>query len=638
MKYIYILILLVLASWQVQAQVLDVSPEQPERGEKVTITYHTAAAGAKIGQTAAEVNIVFTYSTFYELPWKMPMVKKGEDWVASFVLQRYATYATFYIQSGDIVEKPSEQKHFEIPVYKGGKRVESGLLHEAYSLTAQMPKSADIATLKIALLEKELQNYPNNYEAKIALLNTRINLSKNPTEKLKYRNEARKIIEAKFKAGPTTIGNVNLVTMGYLMIGEKSRLDSVRKVIRERYPNSDLGKDLRADLIAREKDPAQKIQKLEALLKTGDQSGGEGSTNIHSLLFDLYTSAGDSVKALTHATRLVTKNSPQTSQTLKDIAEKLTERKIAPEHAIQYARKSLDRVAQWPVGIIRYFPEFGHIPSYVADSVRAKAVAEAKSALLSLIALNKLYQGDSASSLKYTAEALNQSNGREGILNSAAVYEQTGQHQKAFDALWKLLLKNPTDTVVLKQAKTNFMKFNSSSAEFETKVSELEKLELAQLREKLKKQLMNKPGPELSGITDLEGKAVTPEMMKGKIVVLDFWATWCVPCMQEMPYFHKVYQQYKDNPDVIFMVVNSGANNTLADAKKWAGQNSQYTFPVYYNTDKNIGDKVGFTLIPTIVVLDQKGLMQFRTIGFEGEILQKKLAVEIELLLEGAKN
>lgn len=629
---------LVLACWQAQAQVLEISPKRPERGKRVTITYHTTAPGAKIDKTATEVNLVFTYSTFYELPWKMPMVKKGNDWVASFVLQRYATFATFYIQSGDVIEKPSDQAHFHIAVYKNGKRVKDGLLHQAYSLTAQMPKSADIPGRKIALLKKELQNYPDNYEAKIALLSARINISKNPEEKLKYRNEARKIIAAKFAADPTTIGNVNLVTMGYLMIGEKSRLDSVRRVIRERYPDSDLGKDLQADLIAKEKDPAQRTAELEALLKKGDKIGEEGSANIHSLLFNLYTDAGDSVKALTHAAFLVVKNDPQIPQTMKRIAEKLTRKKLAPEHAIQYARRSLDRLGEWPVGIIRFFPEFGHIPSYVADSVRANTKAEAKSALFSLMALNKLYQGDQVSAGKYAAEALEQGAGREGILNAATVYGQMGEDQKAFDALWRLLLKNPTDSLALKQARTSFMKFNSSASEFESKVAELEKLELAQLTDKLKKQLMNKPGPELSGITDLDGKPVNLEMMKGKIVVLDFWATWCVPCMQEMPYFHEVYRKYKDHLEVMFMVVNSGANNSLSDAVKWAKQNSQYTFPVYYNTDKNIGEKAGFSLIPTIIVLDQNGLMQFRTIGFEGEVLQKKLSVEIEILLKAAKS
>ncbi|RKR79964.1 thiol-disulfide isomerase/thioredoxin [Mucilaginibacter gracilis] len=635
-RSIYIICLLVLGFGRVQAQVLDIKPDKPQRGTPVTITYHTDAPGAKISKDAAAVTIVFTYSTFYELPWKMPMTKKGDDWVATFVPQRYATFATFTLQSGDIVEKPAD-KHFSIPVYDGAKRVKSGLLHESYSLSAQMPKAPDLQALKQKLQEQELENYPNNYEAKVALLQTKIVRAKTAAEKLKYRTEARKIIAAKLEENPTFGGNINLVTMGYLMIGEKTRVDSVREVIMKRFPDADVSIDRRASIIAKDKDSVGRTAKLEALLKKGEKPGEEGSTSIHDMLFEHYASVHDSVKALRHAAKLVVKANPYTPETLKDIAAKLTEYKVAPAAAINYAQRSLKIADQWPVGIIRYFPEYGYIPSFVADSTRAQAVADAKCTLVSIIALNNLYQGNQKAALNYAAQAMAYAYSREGLLNVASVYQQTNNNQKAFDALWKLLLKNPTDTVVLKIAKTNFLKFNNSNTEFAAKVDELKALEIAQLTRKLKKELMNKPHPELSGLVDLEGKAVTPEMLKGKIVIIDFWATWCVPCMQELPYLHNVYQKYKNNPNVMFMVVNSGANNTLTDAQNWAKKNQQYTFPIYYNKDKDIGEKVGFTVIPTIAVLDQNGSLQYRTIGFEGEILEKKLSVEIDILLQEKK-
>lgn len=633
----YITCLLVLGFCRVQAQVLEIKPDKPQRGTPVTITYHPDAAGAKIGKDATAVTMVFTYSTFYELPWKLPMTKKGNDWVATFTPQRYATFATFTLQSGDVVEKPAD-RHFAIAVYDGDKRVKNGLLHESYSLSAQMPKAPDLQALKQNLQEQELKSYPDNYEAKVALLQTKIVRAKNPDEKLKYRNEARKIIAAKLEENPTFGGNINLVTMGYLMIGEKTRVDSVRQVIMNRFPEADVSIDRRASIIAKEKDGVARTAKLEALLKKSEQPGEEGSTSVHQMLFEHYASVKDSVKALRHAAKLVTKTNPYTPETLKDIAAKLTEYKVAPAAAINYAQRSLKIADRWPVGIIRYFPEYGYIPSYVADSTKAQAVAEAKCTLVSIMALNSLYQNNKKAALNYAAQAMAYADSREGLLNVASVYQQTNNNKKAFDALWKLLLKNPTDTVVLKVAKTNFLKFNNSNAEFAVKVDELKALEIAQLTRKLKKELMNKPQPELLGIVDLDGKPVSPEAMKGKIVILDFWATWCVPCMQELPYLHRVYLKYKNNPNIMFMVVNSGASNSLADAQGWAKKNQQYTFPIYYNKDKDIGDKVGFAVIPTIAVLDQNGLMQYRTIGFEGEILEKKLSVEIDILLQGKKN
>ena len=626
--------LLVLAVMQVRGQGVTIKPEKIRRGDTVTISYDPTAAYAKITPDATSVTIVFSYSTFYDLPWKMPMVKKGKIWTASFVAGRFATFAAFYLQSGEQVEKPAADQHYALRVFDGAKRVKSSFLHESYSLSAQMPKSADLQGRKLFLLDEELRNYPDHYEAKVAQLNTKMIMAKSPVEKMQLREQARKIIAAKFEENPTLPGNVNLVTMGYLMIGEKSRLDSLRKVIMQRFPDADISKDLRTAVIAKEQDTIAKIAKLEAMLKKSDRLGEEGSESIHKMLFDYYASVKDSAKALFHASRLNVKVSPYTPQTLKDIAARLTEYKISPSEAIVYAERSLKISGSWPVGIIRYFPEFGYIPSYVPDSIRHQTVAEARSALLSIKALNyiELHRIDSARLLADRAVKL--SDGREGMINSAEVFARLGDNQKAFDILWKLLIRNPTDSAVLKSAKTNFLKYNHSEASFQSRVAELEALEIARLTAKTRLMMMDKPGPELSGLVDLEGRPVSQDMMKGKVVILDFWATWCVPCMQEMPYFYQVFEKYRNNKDVMFMVVNSGSNNTLEDAKKWAKQNPQYQFPIYFNNDKNIGEKVGFTVIPTIVVLDQHGKMQFRTIGFGGEVLQKKLDVEITVLLD----
>lgn len=636
MKNITIMLLLVVSAiLQAQAQAVITTPEKIQRGDTVTITYNPAAAGASIPADAVSVTIVFTYSTFYDLPWKMPMIKNGKLWTASFKAGRFATFASFYLQSGETLQKPAADKHYTLPVYQGNKRIKSSLLHESYSLTAQMPKAPNIQQIKLDLIDKELINNPDNYEAKVAQMVVKMALAKTPAEKLQYREHARKIIAARLEENPTLPGNMNQVTMGYLMIGEKTRLDSVRKVVMERYPNADLSRDFRASIISREeKNTTVKISKLEAMLKKGDQPGEEGSENIHKMLFDLYASMGDSVKALAHASKLYSKPNPYTPETYKSIAVKLTESKIAPLAAISYANKALAIANHWPVGIIRYFPEFGYIPSYVPDSTRQQAVSDATASLVSIKGLNYLRLKNIDSAKVLASLALQQSGSREATLNAAEVLGQLGQHEKAFNALWKLLIKNPTDSLILTKAKSNFLSYNNSEESFRTKVKELEVLEIQQLTARTKTLMMSKPGPELSGLTDLQGNPITTEMMKGKVVILDFWATWCVPCMQEMPYFHKVFEKYQNNSNVMFMVVNSGANNTINDARKWVKQNPQYKFPVYFNNDKNIGEKVGFTLIPTIVVIDQHGKMQFRTIGFEGEILQKKLDVEIAILLD----
>lgn len=625
------LLLLVLA--QVKAQVVQITPEKPQRGKSITVIYRPGVAGALIGKNATSVMMSFPYSTFYELPYKLPMTKQGDNWVASFVLQRYATFACFTFVSGDVIDRPSPESMYTIPVYKGDKRIFNSYLHEAYSLSAQMPKSPSLLTKQMELYQKELSVHPDNYEAKVRVEATKMAMAKTPADKEKYRAVAMRIIAEKLEENPTFSGNINSVTMGYLIIGEKTRTDSVRRAVAERFPKSDQGKSYRIKAIMKEQDTAGRIVQLEALLKESDEAGAEGSTEVHEILFQHYAAIGNAAKAAYHARRSLEKGSPFIPEKLKDIAVLFTKKKLAPDTAIAIAAQALSAVEKWPVGVIRYFPEFGYILPFVADSVRARAVAKAKSELFAILAVNKLRIGDRAAALNYAAQSENAGFSRAGLIDIATVYEGIGDSKKSYEALWKVLQHEPSDKEVVGLAKTSFMKFNNNESKFKASLKELEALKIEKLKPAIRQMRMNKPGPELSGITDLQGKKVTSDMMKGKIVVLDFWATWCVPCMEEMPYFQNVYEKYKDNPGVMFMVVNTGSNNTIKDAVGWAEKNTKYTFPIYFNNDKNIAEKVGFNVIPTIAVLDEKGLMQFRTIGFEGAELEYKLSAQIDVLL-----
>ena len=148
----------------------------------------------------------------------------------------------------------------------------------------------------------------------------------------------------------------------------------------------------------------------------------------------------------------------------------------------------------------------------------------------------------------------------------------------------------------------------------------------------LKKERINKKLPVMERLVNIKGEPVPASAMEGKVVVIDFWATWCVPCMKEMPYLQAVYNRYKDNPKVLFMVVNSGSGNTLQDAQGWKG-NKTYSFPVYYTDEKLLGERFGFNVIPSTFIVSPSGYIQFRNIGFEGPAIEYKLSTAIDLLL-----
>ncbi|HVW62981.1 MAG TPA: TlpA disulfide reductase family protein, partial [Puia sp.] len=376
------------------------------------------------------------------------------------------------------------------------------------------------------------------------------------------------------------------------------------------------------------------IARLEEELKDETPQAREGSAGMHSILFDYYAAHGKNDRALLHARGTLSKNSPYYPEELLDITRTLADAGIASDTALSYAARSLQAADSFPVGIIRYFPETGYIPSYVPDSVRRVAVAKAKGNTLALMGKIYLAKGDKATALRLTDSALSVSADERTLQYAAGVYEKLGAYDKAY-ATYRQWMAGAAkmDTAAVAGMKRTYRLWKGSFDGWEPAYEAL----LTERREKLvgelRLQQLHAKAPSLDSIVDLKGRPVLPAALKGKVIVIDFWATWCLPCMEEMPYLEKVYEGYKNDPRVVFMVINSGARNTLKDAQNWFG-NKKYSFPVYFHTNPNVGEVFGFNVIPAVFVIDRAGRLQFKTIGFEGAGMEEKLKGEIELLLK----
>ena len=100
--------------------------------------------------------------------------------------------------------------------------------------------------------------------------------------------------------------------------------------------------------------------------------------------------------------------------------------------------------------------------------------------------------------------------------------------------------------------------------------------------------------------------------LRGKVVFINFWASWCGPCRAEFPSIQKLYTQFKDNPNVYFVMINT--DDAILKAKNYL-EKEQFTIPLQhaYGT---IPDAVYTGTLPTTVVLDKKGNIRFSHEGF----------------------
>jgi thiol-disulfide isomerase/thioredoxin len=603
-----------------QRELVQISPAQPKIGDKLTISF--------VGKNQQVKPVLFfSYSNFFEMPNSIPLVLNGQTWETSFIVPRYAKYASFYIKQGDSIYRPDAKNHYELIFYKDNQPVFDTYLYKSYSLSAQMGKSDSLKIKSNQLIAKEIALHPNNYAAKLKLLANKMADDK-PNAK-QYLKEALQLIDKKLNENPTEMGNINQVTMGYLIMGENARIDTLRDYLLKKYPRSEVAYEFLYEIAYKTKNEAEQVRKLEQLLDY--QASGENSTlsGIHQKLFEYYAKLKDQKKALFHARGVASVQNPWLAKEIKEIASTLSENNLALDTAKMYAEKALAMVDSYPFGVIRYFPEYGYIPGYVAN--RPALIEEQKGEILSIIGSIYARQKKYELAEKTLKQAMLLSKNIAVYHNLASLYEQTKQPKLAFDAYRKILLQMPVDSVMLANFKKNYIAYNGKIEGFEEQLASLQNDWEKQNLPKLQAGKLNIAAPIFNNVYNMDGKLVDPNLLKDKIVVLDFWATWCVPCIEGFPYMQMVYNQYKDQNDVVFMIMNSGSKNSLQDAMTWVKQN-KFTFPIYYN-DRKLAESFNVTTIPSTFVIDKTGTIKYKTVGFEGPIMQAKLALEIKELL-----
>ena len=120
--------------------------------------------------------------------------------------------------------------------------------------------------------------------------------------------------------------------------------------------------------------------------------------------------------------------------------------------------------------------------------------------------------------------------------------------------------------------------------------------------------------PEFEFVT-LAGEKVSSGSLKGKIIVLDFWSSGCIPCRKAMPQMEKFYNQYKNDPRVVIYLVNSGWE-TIEKAKSFADSKrstflifsygSKYNLPFAYDNGSRTMKAFGFDANPSTIIIDSK--------------------------------
>ena len=642
MKYIATIVLFfscVLAFAQPKSNVFSISPGHPTVGSTFTVIYNASAPTAKL-RDATDIELYALVFRNGDDPrfLDLPMKKAADTWTASATItDKNSSYMIFRCVSRDESDESAENGFDAMIAGSDGKPVMGahqacGLIlssgqYNAFRRTKNMARAKDE-------FDQEMQLYPQNWQARIDLLGAMYRNDHSDEGKATLRPE----VDKAFEANKDNEVAVSRIVGWYRTVGDSAKAEMIEKGAIANKPNGSVARQSRWAHIMEEQDAGKRVpQILQYLKEYTDLDKKEMRTKLLGL-YDAYHGAKENDKAADVLSRIENTSWDWWNGLAWDLIDKGEDL----DKAVVWARKGVDLSRTPDPDAKRYY-------ATLDDWERGRKYGTGS--VLDTYAYGLFKLGKTEEAEKSYAEAYQLMNGDAAEVNGRYMecMIKNGHFDRAYEVGIDRVRKGKSDDKLISVLKIAFAEKEGSTDSFAKLTDEKQKkfenvladAGKANRESAMKKALegrLSKPSVDFT-LNDLSGKPVTLSSLKGKIVVVDFWATWCGPCKASFPYLQKVHEKYRNNENVVFLAVDTWEHEkdipaTVENAKKFMAEH-KYTFPVVFDvlTGKKVAEKYEVEGIPTKFIIDKKGNVAFKSIGFSGPDMEDELIAQIELLL-----
>lgn len=205
------------------------------------------------------------------------------------------------------------------------------------------------------------------------------------------------------------------------------------------------------------------------------------------------------------------------------------------------------------------------------------------------------------------------------------------EFEKAKEMLEKYVSLGKYSPTMKTKLKEIFIQLGSNEKDFPEYMAKFEEMAKAKMIEKLKNEIKNEIAPDFE-LTDLDGNNVKLSDYKGKTIILDFWATWCGPCLQSFPAMKKAMESFSNNKNVKFLFANTWerVENKKQNASDFI-RNNNYPFHVLMDYENEVVKKFNVRGIPTKFIIDKNQNIRFESVGFSGN--EEDLIQELQIMV-----
>jgi thiol-disulfide isomerase/thioredoxin len=607
------------------------SPEKPQAGDVITFTYTPAG---DIANTKSPVEAVAYSLGSKDLPLSEILLKRSRNEYSGTVKTDTSNVFVYLVFSADKKIDNNNENGYPIKLYNGDsiKRGANAMLsffYQFFGRNAGVEANDDKA---LAALEQEFQLYP---ESKKTQLYTYVKLY-SQVHKEVAPAFIQKQIESEIESGLKVEDDYNTLKSMYSLARLPQQSKLVEDIKKTKFPNGQWTIDETIQKFRSEKDIVKKEQMLDEIsTKIKNDSAWkylESSLPYYQSTIPAAYIAKEDWKGMESAiakydikgaslASLYNNTAWEIQKTDKNLEEAEKMSAIATAWAKNEWKKPKETkpgyltTKQWDASRTRtyamYADTYGMI-NYKSGNYK-KGFTYAEDAAI------KIGKGEDADN-----------NNTYALLAEKA--QSPGKYVKELEQF----VKNGKSTSRIKEIlKRAYVKQNKSETGYDNYMAALEKDSYIKMLAELKKGMLSKAAPYFA-LRDYKGNTINLTDLKNKIVIVDFWATWCGPCKASFPGMQKMVTKYKDDDDVKFVFVDTW--ETKDNKEKNAGDfitANKYDFHVLMDNDNKVVEQFKVEGIPTKFVIDKNGIIRFKAVGFDGS--DDKLVSELSSMIDIAK-
>lgn len=442
----------------------------------------------------------------------------------------------------------------------------------------------------------------------------------------------KKIAEITASEKELALEDLKKLTELYLAMGNRAKTDSIYSLMAENYPDSDpaIGKAFNA--INSMTDPKEKeVAAKEFMAAHPDHRTAQ---YMLSSLAQSYGRNGDYDKFT--ATVADIEQPESRASAMNSIAWGLAEKGEDLDEAAQISKSSIDVISK-----AMKAPEWD--AQFTTKHLKLMSLNRSLEMYYDTYALILYKQGNIKEAIEYQGMAAGTTASGEVNERYIQFLIEDEQYSLAKEKAAEYVSHNVSTPKMREYLETAFTQ-QGGEGNYTDFLAALE----AEARENLKAEVMKKMIDEKAkGFTlkNIEGGEVALADLKGKTVVLDFWATWCGPCIASFPGMQQAQDNYMEDENVVFLFIDTFERGTDEKRIEMTGdfiEKNDYSFTVLLDAmdeetkDFEAANNYGVTGIPTKFVIGPDGNIKFKSVGWSGSV--DKLVTELDMMIELARS